>query len=84
MAVEKYGAQTLIVGGGVSSNQHLKRMFESKFLTEYPDLTVYFPQPKLSTDNSIMIALAGHTRATSALTPRGADVIRANGNKSLA
>jgi N6-L-threonylcarbamoyladenine synthase len=84
MAVEKYGAQTLIVGGGVSANQHLKRMFEAKFLTEHPDITVYFPQPKLSTDNSIMIALAGHARAASALAPRGADIIRADGNKSLA
>lgn len=83
-AVEAHGAQTLVVGGGVSANQHLKRMFEAKFLTEHPDLTVYFPQPKLSTDNSIMIALAGHARAASALAPRGADVIRADGNKSLA
>ena len=83
-AVEAHGAQTLIVGGGVSANQHLKRMFEARFLTEHPDLTVYFPQPKLSTDNSIMIALAGHARAKSALAPRGADVIRADGNKSLA
>lgn len=84
MAVEKHGAQTLIVGGGVSANQHLKRMFEARFLTEHPDLTVYFPKPKLSTDNSIMIALAGHARAGSALAPRGADVIRADGNKRLA
>jgi N6-L-threonylcarbamoyladenine synthase len=83
-AVETHGAQTLIVGGGVSANQHLKRAFEATFLTEHPDLTVYFPQPKLSTDNSIMIALAGHARASSALAPRGADVIRADGNKSLA
>lgn len=83
-AVEAHGAQTLVVGGGVSANQHLKRMFESTFLTEHPDLTVYFPQPKLSTDNSIMIALAGHARAAHALAPRGADVIRADGNKSLA
>ena len=83
-AVEQNNARTLIVGGGVSANQHLRRMFEATFLTEHPDLTVYFPQPKLSTDNSIMIALAGHARASSALAPRGADVIRADGNKSLA
>ncbi len=82
-AVEQYGAQTLIVGGGVSANQHLKRMFEAAFLTEHPDVTVYFPQPKLSTDNSIMIALAGHARAGNAFAPRGADVIRADGNRSL-
>ena len=83
-AVEAHGAQTLIVGGGVSANQHLKRTFEATFLTEHPDLTVYFPKPNLSTDNSIMIALAGHAHAASALAPRGADVIRADGNKSLA
>ena len=83
-AVEQNNARTLIVGGGVSANQHLRRMFEATFLTEHPDLTVYFPQPKLSTDNGIMIALAGHARASSALAPRGADVIRADGNKSLA
>ena len=83
-AVEAHGAQTLVVGGGVSANQHLKQMFEITFLEKVPDLTVYFPQPKLSTDNSIMIALAGHARAASALAPRGADVIRADGNKSLA
>jgi N6-L-threonylcarbamoyladenine synthase len=82
-AIEAHGAQTLIVGGGVSANQHLKRMFEGHFLTKAPDVTVYFPQPKLSTDNSIMIALAGHARAQNALAPRGADVIRADGNKSL-
>ena len=82
-AVETYRAQTLIVGGGVSANQHLKRAFEATFLEKAPDVTVYFPQPKLSTDNSIMIALAGHARAQNALAPRGADVIRADGNKSL-
>lgn len=83
-AIEQYNAQTLIVGGGVSANQHLKRMFEATLLTEYPDMTVYFPQPGLATDNSIMIALAGHARAGNALAPRGASVIRADGNKSLA
>ena len=82
-AVEKYSAHNLIVGGGVSANQHLKRMFEEAFLAAAPDVTVYFPQPKLSTDNSIMIALAGHARAGNALAPRGSDVIRADGNRSL-
>lgn len=82
-AVETHGAETLIVGGGVSANQHLKRSFESAFLTEAPGVTVYFPQPKLSTDNSIMIGLAGHARSQQALAPRGADVIKADGNRAL-
>jgi len=82
-AVAGTSAQTLIVGGGVSANQFIKRAFESHFLTVHPDCTVYFPAPSLATDNSIMIALAGHARATSALSPAGAIDIRADGNKSL-
>ena len=82
-AVADTGAKTLIVGGGVYANQFIKRAFESHFLTEYPDCTVYFPSPSLATDNSIMIALAGHARATSALSPAGAEAVRADGNKSL-
>ena len=83
IAVADTGAQTLIVGGGVSANQFIKRAFESHFLTEFPDCTVYFPSPSLATDNSIMIALAGHARATGALSPAGAEGIQADGNKSL-
>jgi N6-L-threonylcarbamoyladenine synthase len=83
-AIEEHGAKTLIVGGGVSANTHIKRTMETKLLNEYPDVISYFPAPGLSTDNSIMIALAGHARATSAMLPTGTDVIRADGNKSLA
>jgi N6-L-threonylcarbamoyladenine synthase len=82
-AVSNTGAKTLIVGGGVSANQFIKRAFESHFLTQFPDCTVYFPSPSLATDNSIMIALAGHARAAGALSPAGAADIRADGNKSL-
>ena len=85
-AIEQHQAKTLIVGGGVSANQHLKRMFEAALLTDYPDVTSYFPRPGLSTDNSIMIALAGHAKAggAGAIAPAATDIIRADGNKSLA
>ena len=83
-ALEEHGAQTLIVGGGVSANQHIKHKFEAALLNEYPDVTVYFPKPGLSTDNSIMIALAGHARADKALSSSNTDIIRADGNRSLA
>ncbi len=82
-AIEETGAKTLIVGGGVSANQYIKRALEKTLLTEYPDVECFFPQPGLSTDNSIMIALAGHARAGNALAPNGADVILADGNRSL-
>jgi len=83
-AISNSGAKTLIVGGGVANSTHLRQAFNAHFLTEFPDVTVYFPQPGLSTDNSIMIALAGHARATAALSPAGAESIQADGNKSLA
>lgn len=83
-AIEIHNAKTLVVGGGVSANAHIKRLFEATLLTEYPEITAYFPKPGLSTDNSIMIALAGHARADRALLPTGTDVLRADGNRSLA
>jgi N6-L-threonylcarbamoyladenine synthase len=62
-AIEKYDAKNLIVGGGVSANRHIRHVMEATVLTEHPEVTVYFPSFGLSTDNSIMIALAGHARA---------------------
>lgn len=82
-AIEEYDAKTLIVGGGVSANQHLRQMFNAHFLTEHPDVEIYFPRPGLSTDNSIMIALVGHSKASTALSPAGAEFIQADGNRSL-
>jgi N6-L-threonylcarbamoyladenine synthase len=83
LAIQQTSAQTLIVGGGVSANRYLKQQFDTYFHEHEPTVTVYFPRPGLSTDNSIMIALAGHARADQALAPRGASAIRADGNKSL-
>jgi len=83
-AVEQTNAQSLIIGGGVSANQYLRQRFNTHFLETRPDLTVYFPMPGLSTDNSVMIALAGHAKLDSKLTPAAAnDLIRADGNKLL-
>jgi len=82
-AIAEHGAKTFIVGGGVSANQHIRRTLETTLFATHPEVTTYFSQPGLSTDNSIMIALAGHARAASALSPQGSDVIRANGNRSL-
>ena len=80
-ALAQAGARTLIVGGGVSANQHLKRALEATVLTAYPDVPVYTPGPGLATDNSLMIALAGHARAESALAPAEVGLLRAEGNK---
>ena len=56
-AIEKYKIKTVIVAGGVSANKYLKK--ELKKMTN-PKQKLLFPEKKLSTDNSIMIGIAGY------------------------
>lgn len=82
-AASHYGSQTLIVGGGVSANIYIKQALQKHFLEEHPDCELYFPKPGLSTDNSIMIALAGHVHHAEASNAAAARFFTADGNKSL-
>jgi N6-L-threonylcarbamoyladenine synthase len=56
-AIEKYKIKTVIVAGGVSANKYLKK--ELKKMTNSKQ-ELLFPEKKLSTDNSIMIGIAGY------------------------
>jgi N6-L-threonylcarbamoyladenine synthase len=56
-AMEKYKAKTLIVAGGVAANKHLRK--EIKKVTG-KNTKLLFPTQALSTDNSIMIGIAGY------------------------
>jgi N6-L-threonylcarbamoyladenine synthase len=65
-AMKKYGASTLLVGGGVAANSHLRnelaRMCKeanTNTNTHTHTYTVLFPTRELSTDNAIMIGIAG-------------------------
>lgn len=83
-AVEKYNAKSVIIGGGVAANGRLRESVQALATPiAFPDLTVHLPQISLSTDNSVMIALAGHSRLYTAMTPAVAHDLRADGNKSL-
>lgn len=82
-AIEQHGAQTLIVGGGVSANTFIRESFLSYFKETYPSLAMYFPEKNLSTDNSVMIAFAGHARAHTARAYSELDELSADGNLSL-
>ncbi len=76
-ALDKTGARTLIVGGGVSANHVLRDRFE-KAAKEY-GIPMYLPSRHISGDNALMIALAGAFHPN-AKTPGD---IRAQGTKSL-
>lgn len=83
-ALDETGAQTLIIGGGVSASEFIRQSFHAHLLESHPDVEIYFPNPGLSTDNSIMIALSGHARSTNASNPAAARLIKADGNRSIA
>ncbi len=82
-AIEATGAQTLVLGGGVSANKHIRRVFEKNIKEHYPDASLRIPSPDLTTDNAVMIALAGFYRA-SRKEFADLETLKANGNLSLA
>ncbi len=61
-AIDEYGVQTLLIGGGVAANKFIKKSFTEKQTAEYPDLKILLPEKDLSTDNALMIAIAGYHR----------------------
>ncbi len=56
-AIEKYGAKTLIVAGGVAANQHLKNEVKKAVGKK---VKILFPPKGLAGDNSLMIGIAGY------------------------
>lgn len=60
-AADEHGAQTVVLGGGVSANTHLRTQLKDAL--DARGITLLVPPPALSTDNAVMIALAGALRA---------------------
>ena len=52
-AAKDFKVKTIVLGGGVSANIALRSAF-----AEQSPVPVIFPNPKLSTDNGLMIAVA--------------------------
>ncbi len=58
-AAKKYQSKTIMLVGGVSANNRLKKEFESKIRKEENNIKFIFPELKYSGDNAAMIATAG-------------------------
>ncbi len=56
--IEKYGIKTVIIGGGVAANKHLRS--EMKKITTKGEIKLLLPTLELSRDNSVMIGIAGY------------------------
>ncbi len=77
-ASDEYGAQMVVVGGGVSANKRLRETLENVMQKDGGGVPVYFPEASLSTDNALMIAVAAATRQQQ--KPPPLERIIANGN----
>jgi len=83
-ALLEYGAQGLIIAGGVSANTHIINSFKECIEKEFSELTLYTPEQGLSGDNSLMIASAGFIQLLTHDNPYiTADELVAVGNLKL-
>lgn len=57
-AAEQFGAQSIVVGGGVSNNKALRQRFENEINKQNLNIPFFFPEPKYTTDNAAMIGAA--------------------------
>jgi N6-L-threonylcarbamoyladenine synthase len=56
-AAKQYHARSILVGGGVSANTHLRQQLDAACVEA--GVSLFYPTPSLSTDNGAMIAAAG-------------------------
>ena len=79
-AIDEYNIKTLIIGGGVISNEYIRKSF-SEHAEKYAELKLLLPDPLLRTDNALMIGLAGYMRFLEG--NRAPEDLSAKGNLSL-
>ena len=82
-ALFETGARTLVLGGGVSANTHIRRIFTERLAHEHPEVQLRIPAARFTTDNAIMIGISGFYRALREEF-QSPDELRAQGNRSLA
>ena len=82
-AIEEFGAETILIGGGVSANTHIRTSLADAIKNYGYGTKLLIPPPALATDNALMIALAGYFRALKKEYAESA-TIRAQGNLKLA
>ena len=62
-AIENRNVKTLVLGGGVSANRSIRKAFQEFIRDTYPEMALYIPSAEFTTDNAVMIGIAGYFRA---------------------
>ncbi len=85
-ALSEHDTKTFVLGGGVAANEYIRERLNLMLTEQWPDVRIQFPPKGLSTDNAVMIGMAGYllferNGKGSFATP---DELRADGRKRLA
>ncbi len=81
-ALDETQAKTIAIGGGVSANTHVRRVFTERLAQDLPDVLLRIPSVALTGDNAIMIGVAGYFRALRQEFTAAEELV-ANGNQTL-
>lgn len=81
-AITEYGAEALVIGGGVAANQRIVGSLQTMIAKEFPQVVVKAPVRALTGDNALMIALAGYFKIQKNPDTEYPDIV-AVGNLSL-
>ncbi len=86
-ALENHNCKTLIVGGGVIANTYIRNALSNLITQKFPHTKLLIPSIDLTTDNSVMIGIAGYLRFAAQdpkiLLPEQVVTLTAKGNLSL-
>lgn len=61
-AMIDHNVRTIIIGGGVIANENIREAFQKMTSIDFVDVGLHIPEIEHSTDNAIMIAVAGYMR----------------------
>ncbi len=61
-ALGAVSAKSFIMGGGVTANTHIRAEISKMLAAKYPNVKVFIPDKKYTTDNAAMIAAAAYFR----------------------
>ncbi len=65
-AAKEYNVHEIILGGGVTANNKIRMTFQTRVKRDLPEVSLFIPSKELSTDNGLMIGVAGLMRSNKA------------------
>lgn len=83
-ALTLHNARSFVIGGGVSANATIRKRLEILTQEQFPNVKLFLPSFELTTDNAVMIGMAGYFRALEmGETPENHAHIRAEGSLKM-